>query len=260
VARRRLTDVAASAAVKGLGGVGKSVLAQEYAWRNRGRYHGVWWIRAEKSETLLDDLVELGARFIPGIREVPDRAQAAHAALDHIAQMRAGKPWLLVYDNVEQPGDIARLTPTGGAHVLITTRWPDWHGHAVELPVDVFSPPLAVAFLLAHAPKPDADAAARLAADLGFLPLALAHARAEPPMRRALAILETSLGPDHPNTKTVRGNLAGLEAEPRAAAAGSAASSDARLRPESDEAPQPSATAADAMARRGWLPRWLGGA
>jgi hypothetical protein len=164
--------------VKGLGGVGKSVLAQEYAWRNRARYHGVWWIRAEKSETLLDDLIELGARFIPGLKEVPDRAQAAHAALDHIAQIQAERPWLLVYDNVEQPGDITKLTPRDGAHVLITTRWPEWHGHAEELPVGVFPPPLAVEFLLAHARKKDADAAARLAAELGYLPLALAHARA----------------------------------------------------------------------------------
>ena len=31
-------------------------------------------------------------------------------------------------------------------------------------------------------------------------------------MRRALLILETSLGPDHPNTVTVRNNLAALEA------------------------------------------------
>jgi len=31
---------------------------------------------------------------------------------------------------------------------------------------------------------------------------------AEPLMRRALAIFETSLGPDHPNTQTVRSNLA----------------------------------------------------
>ncbi len=31
-------------------------------------------------------------------------------------------------------------------------------------------------------------------------------------MRRALAIFETSLGPDHPNTVTVRDNLAALEA------------------------------------------------
>ena len=37
-------------------------------------------------------------------------------------------------------------------------------------------------------------------------------AEAEPLFRRALAIFETSLGPDHPNTVTVRNNLAGLEA------------------------------------------------
>ncbi len=169
---------AAQAAMKGLGGVGKSVLAQEYAWRNRARYHGVWWIRAEKAETLLDDLIELGAKLIPGLAEVKDRAQAAHATLAAIAQMKAEKPWLIVYDNVEQPGDIDKLTPTEGAHVLITTRWPDWHGHAAELPVGVFSPPVAVEFLLAHARKGDPEAAARLAADLGYLPLALAHARA----------------------------------------------------------------------------------
>ena len=131
---------AASAAVKGLGGVGKSVLAQEYAWRNRARYHGVWWIRAEKSETLLDDLIELGARFIPGIKEVPDRAQAAHAALDHIAQMRAERPWLLVYDNVDQPGGLEKLTPVDGAHALITTRWSDWGRAASPVKIGVFPP------------------------------------------------------------------------------------------------------------------------
>ena len=37
-------------------------------------------------------------------------------------------------------------------------------------------------------------------------------AEAEPLMRRALAIFETSLGPDHPNTVTARDNLAALEA------------------------------------------------
>jgi hypothetical protein len=134
-----LTDVAAaSAAVKGLGGVGKSVLAQEYAWRNRGRYQGVWWIRAEKAETLLDDLIELGARFIPGLKEVPDRAQAAHAALDHIAHRKGERPWLLVYDNVEQPGGLETLTPVDGAHVLITTRWSDWGRAAAPVKVGVF--------------------------------------------------------------------------------------------------------------------------
>ena len=37
-------------------------------------------------------------------------------------------------------------------------------------------------------------------------------AEAEPLMRRALAICEKSLGPDHPNTVIARNNLAALEA------------------------------------------------
>ena len=36
---------------------------------------------------------------------------------------------------------------------------------------------------------------------------------AEPLMRRALVIFDSSLGPEHPSTRTVRGNLAALEAE-----------------------------------------------
>ena len=35
---------------------------------------------------------------------------------------------------------------------------------------------------------------------------------AEPLMRRAFAIFETSLGPDHPFTVTARNNLPGLQA------------------------------------------------
>ena len=169
---------ATSAAVKGLGGVGKSVLAQEYAWRNRARYHGVWWIRAEKSETLLDDLVELGSRFIPGLKEMPDRAEAAHAALDHIVQMKAEKPWLLVYDNVEQPGDLEKLTPVDGAHVLITTRWSDWGKAAAPVKIGVFPADVAAQFLLDSTERTDRAGAEKLAAALGFLPLALDHAAA----------------------------------------------------------------------------------
>ena len=174
---------ATSAAVKGMGGVGKSVLAQEYAWRNHERYEGVWWIRAETSETMLDDLIELGSKFLRGISEAPDRTKAAQAALSHIAQKANGKPWLLIYDNVESPAQIDNLTPASSAHVLVTTRWQDWYGHAEDVPVDVFERDLAVRFLLDATRHTDHEAAGRLADGLGRLPLALDHAAAY--MRRA---------------------------------------------------------------------------
>ena len=172
-------------ALRGLGGVGKSVLAQEYAWRNRARYHGVWWVRAEKTETLLDDLIELGAKLISGLDKITDRHAAAQMMLDHIAQSDHTRPWLIVYDNVPAPDTIRRLTPASNTHVLITTRWADWYGEADELTVAVFSPEIAVNFLMervrgsAQRPEETRREAQILANDLGCLPLALAIARAQ---------------------------------------------------------------------------------
>jgi hypothetical protein len=64
-----------------MGGVGKSVLAQEYGWRNRARYRGVWWLRAERPETLIDDLIALGSRLMPGLEEIPERDRARPVGL-----------------------------------------------------------------------------------------------------------------------------------------------------------------------------------
>src|SRR5262249_22263736 len=127
-------------------------------------------------ETLLDDLIALGSRFNDKIAEMPDRAAAAQIVLDHIAQTEWEKPWLIVYDNVESPDAIDNLTPRAGAHVLLTTRWADWHGHAEEVRVDVFPAEVAIAFLLGATKATDRAAAGRLAEALGRLPLALDHA------------------------------------------------------------------------------------
>jgi len=81
-----LINSSISAAVKGLGGVGKSVLAREYAWRARERYRGVWWVRAETEQTIIDDLIDLGSRLIPHLQEVEERDRALHLALNAIAE------------------------------------------------------------------------------------------------------------------------------------------------------------------------------
>ncbi|PUB72155.1 MAG: hypothetical protein DBP03_18505 [gamma proteobacterium symbiont of Ctena orbiculata] len=176
-----LTDTGTTA-VTGMGGVGKTLLAKQYAWQHREDYPGLWWARGERRQTLVDDLVELGARLIPGLAEMPDQETAAQATLDRLAYVGAqeypgAKPWLLIYDNVETPDVIQGLTPQQGVSLLITSRWSDWHGYAEGLVVDAFPPETAVEFLLAHARNQDADGAARLAEDLGYLPLALEQAR-----------------------------------------------------------------------------------
>ena len=169
---------AAASAMHGLGGLGKSVLARQYAWLNRARYAGMWWIRAETPEHIVADLAALGARLMPGLEEMPSHAEAAQITLDAITQGGGEKPWLMIYDNVEAPESIAELAPAAHAHVLITSRMTDWSGRAEQVAVDVFPRPLAMEYLLARAHNADAHAAGRLADDLGRLPLALAHARA----------------------------------------------------------------------------------
>jgi tetratricopeptide (TPR) repeat protein len=165
-------------ALRGLGGVGKTMLAQAYAWQNWERYHAVWWIRADTRETVIDDLMALGRRFIPGL-DAQEPEEAAQTTLDRIAQMRTDKPWLLVYDNVDDQATIRRLTPPNNAHVLITTRLTEWHAAADELPVDVFDYETAITYLLAPVRNNDQqrEAAGRLADALQRLPLALSHAR-----------------------------------------------------------------------------------
>ena len=172
---------AAVVAAKGLGGVGKSALAQEYAWRNRARYQGVWWVHADTA--LHDDLIELGAHFIAGLKEVPERDKAARRALDWIEQGGFERPWLIVYDNVEKPEQIAGLTPRLEAHALLTTRWSDWGAAAspvaaAPVQVGVLPEEEATRLLLDSAGSADAEGAASLAKALGYLPLALTHAAA----------------------------------------------------------------------------------
>jgi tetratricopeptide (TPR) repeat protein len=166
-----------SLALRGMGGVGKTVLAKEYAWRNRERYYGVWWIRAETRETLVDDLVALGSHFLPGLADMKPE-DAAHLTVDRLAQMQAGKPWLLIFDNVDDPTPLRRFTPGDNAHVLITTRRTDWQDETdAQLAVDVFDRETAIGFLLKHAVRGEREAAGRLADALDCLPLALSHAR-----------------------------------------------------------------------------------
>ena len=164
------------AAVAGMGGVGKTSLAVEYAHRYRHFYAGVWWCPSESRIGLLTALASLSVELGAVAADEPDLEKAAKAGLRRLTEQRA--TWLLIYDNVTSPDQIAELLPTANAKVLLTSRFPDWTGWAEEVALDVLQPAEAVAFLDRRAGRQDAPGAATLAEALGRLPLALDHAAA----------------------------------------------------------------------------------
>ena len=167
----------------GLGGVGKTQLAAEYARRAWAAcdVDVLLWVRATTRDAIVDAYRHAAEQTL-GSQEgaAPQIAERWWAWL-------AATPsrWLVVLDDVQDPADVRGLWPphTGTGQVVVTTRRReaalDADGrHIVE--VGLFTPGEAAVFLtqrLASRPS-QADGATELAAALGFLPLALAQAAA----------------------------------------------------------------------------------
>src|SRR5262245_54241983 len=86
------------AAVQGMGGVGKTALAVEYAHRFRGLYAGVCWCPAETHTSLLSALASLAVTLGAAAAAEAHVAKAAKAGLRRLAEQR--ETWLLVDDQV----------------------------------------------------------------------------------------------------------------------------------------------------------------
>jgi tetratricopeptide (TPR) repeat protein len=177
-------------ALYGLGGVGKTQIATEYAHRYSGEYEVIWWVRSDQEDAIQASLVGLGTQLrLPDVSP-GDRDRSLRLVIE---ALQAGDPyarWLLIFDDVTQPGKLRRYIPQGG-HVIVTSRINEWRQvlNTDGIEVREFDRAETVKFLrervpqLAMADDPSAEAAAsadadRLAQVLGDLPLAAEHAAA----------------------------------------------------------------------------------
>jgi hypothetical protein len=169
------TAVVLARAVYGLGGVGKTQIALEYAHRFKADYRLIWWINAEQPLEITLALAELAGQM--GLPIGDNAADAATSALEQLRRDVTGE-WLLIFDNAEDPEDLASFLPNGSGCILITSRNPAWTRHAEPVELDVFSQQESLAHLIHHVPGLDMSDATRVSVAVGNLPLAIEQAAA----------------------------------------------------------------------------------
>ena len=165
--------------LRGLGGVGKSQLAIEYAHSHASDYDLAWSIAAEKSATIPDQFSELARKLGLDPADDPDdlRDQVHHA-------LRGLEGWLLIFDDADDVADIRPWLPTiplrtgVPGHVIVTTRRGGFRSLGQVMDLDVIDLPAAVRLLRARVPGLEQRVAEELAAALGRLPLGLEQAAA----------------------------------------------------------------------------------
>jgi len=176
-----------SSALYGLGGVGKTRAAVEYAWAHENDYTALLFVIAETPEALRRNLAALVGPLVLNLPE--QNADKEDIRIKPVLDWLNDHPgWFLILDNLDTPEVLAEagrlMGKLRGGHVLVTSRLANFAGHFEPLPLDVLSVDDAASFLLERTPgrrqeTPDDAAAARsLAVELGRLALALEQAGA----------------------------------------------------------------------------------
>jgi tetratricopeptide (TPR) repeat protein len=174
--------------IRGLGGIGKTQTALEYAYRYRAEYQAILWVRADSAATLTASFVELAH-----VLELPEgREQDQEGIVQAVLRwFRLHRGWLLIYDNIEDLSTVEPFLPKAGpGHVVLTTRAHTLSGTAQSLEMQKMEPDIGALLLLRRASilplqatldlasEDDLHCARLIAQELDGLPIALDQAGA----------------------------------------------------------------------------------
>ncbi len=146
-------------ALSGLGGMGKTQTAVEYAYRYRDAYSAVFWIRSDTLDTLTSDYLSIAEQVKLSetssrvkLTETPDQdqIQTTTAAIKHWLETHSR--WLLIFDNADNLNFISEFLPmTDIGYVLLTTRINTMGELARKIDIAKLEPPEGALFLLRRA-------------------------------------------------------------------------------------------------------------
>jgi tetratricopeptide (TPR) repeat protein len=168
----------------GLGGIGKTQAAVEYAYEHEDQYDVIFWTAADSELALAAGLTDL-SRLL-GLREASEASEVLSAAAARQWLERHSR-WLLILDNADHPEIVRKFRPQSTAgHLVLTSRRSNLDALGIVAPIELvrMNEAEAVEFLLARTGRSDEQhaserhAALLLARELGCLPLALEQAGA----------------------------------------------------------------------------------
>ena len=175
-------------AIIGMGGIGKTQIAVEYAYCSQEDYQAVLWAQADTREGLISAFVTAARLLNLPEKDEQDQNIAVAAFLEW---MKTHSKWLLILDNVEDRTMVSGfIPPAHDGHIILTTRVQAMSQLAQRFEVETLQPETAVLFLLKrstliasdtsleHVSPMERAAALEIARELGYLPLALDQAGA----------------------------------------------------------------------------------
>jgi TIR domain len=136
-------------AMSGLGGIGKTQIALEYAYRYYQDYHAVLWAQADTHENLTASYLAIAM-----LLDLPEKSEqeSAHVITAVKNWLQHHTSWLLILDNADELPLVREfLPPSVSGHVLLTTRAQATGRFARRVEVDVLSVEQGTLFLLRRA-------------------------------------------------------------------------------------------------------------
>jgi tetratricopeptide (TPR) repeat protein len=175
-------------ALNGIGGVGKTQTALEYAYRYLQHYQFLLWVQAHSRETLVTDFVSIASLLNLPEKNAPDQSEAVSAVKRWFDN---NDGWLLILDNADDLVMAREFIPLRKrGHILLTTRAQNTRPIAVRQAVLSMEPQDGALLLLLRmgkiekdeplesAPEEFRNQAEALSIVLDGLPLALDQAAA----------------------------------------------------------------------------------